>query len=54
MEEAGEGDAACFCAEDEMETAVMEVCVSEVEGKGAVGKNVLDRMGDGRAVWCEW
>ena len=54
VKEASEGNASHFCAEDEMETTVMKVCVSEMKGEGAFGKDMLDRVGNDRAIRGMW
>ena len=50
VKEAGQRHASCFCAEDEMETAVIEVRVSEGCGERAFREDVFHRVGD---RWCE-
>ena len=54
MEEAGEGAATRISAKDEGETAMVKVRVSKVKGEGAFGEDMLDRVGDDRAVRCDW
>ena len=50
MKKAGEGTAACFGAEYEMETAVMEMRVSEMKGEGTIGEDMFDRVRNDRVV----
>ena len=50
MEEASKGDASCFGAEYEMETAVMEMRVSEMKGEGTIGEDMFDRVRNNRVV----
>ena len=50
MKKAGEGAATRFSAKDEGETTVVEVCVSEVKGKGTFREDMFNHVRDDRVV----